>query len=459
MKGALQPVLGVSHRGPARVALDLWRAGGSFRGFTEFALIGAVVLAFLPGGGHFNFGAGRQAAPPAADKTADMPRPAQFATPLAPRISDIAFGPSYFDDVAEPLRRQLLAALSAYQARDSWKVDQALVRADPAHPKVLLLRGLNTLQIGNRESLNAGIGYLEGAVAQGEPRAMAILGVIKVAGTPGYPRDVAGGRGLLERAAAAGDAGAARVMGDGFLSGWMGMVDPARARHYLQLASDRHDALATFRLAEMLSTGHGVAKDDAEAERLFVKAADAGHVEALAMLGARRLIQFGSGLTDNPDDALRWLELAAAQNEPHAMYYLGMFYAEYGRRIGRLDLARAIDLFRRCAETTLDVQCLFAYATGLDLGLGTTRDPVRAYAMYVLSAANDKVQKAQARRDELAKTLSSEEMVRANVIATQMVQNSASGKAAADASFKQVPMTGRGVEAASSGPAQLSGMK
>jgi TPR repeat protein len=460
MKGALQPVLGTSHRGPARVALDLWWAGGSFRGFTEFALIGAVVLAFLPGGAHLNFGGARQssASGAAAAKTPETPRTIEFATPLAPRISDVAFGPSYFDDVPEPLRSRLRAALSAYRARDTAKADQALVRADPAHAKVLLLRGLNTLQIGNRESLNAGIGYLEGAVAQSEPRAMALLGVIKVAGTPGYPRDVSGGRSLLERAAAAGDAAAARVMGEGFLSGWMGMVDPARARHYLQLASDRHDTLATFRLGEMLSTGHGVAKDDAEAERLFVKAADAGHVEALAMLGARRLIQFGSGLTDNPDDALRWLELAAAQNEPHAMYYLGMFYAEYGKRIGRLDLARAIDLFRRCAETTLDVQCLFAYATGLDLGLGTTRDPVHAYAMYVLSAANDKAQKAQARRDELARTLSSEEMVRANVIATQMVQNSASGKAATWEGVKLVPMTDRHVEAPSR-QVQPSGLK
>ena len=113
------------------------------------------------------------------------------------------------------------------------------------------------------------------------------------------------------------------------------------------------------------------------------------------------------------------------------MYYLGMFYAEYGKRIGRLDLPRAIDLFRRCAERTLDPNCLFAYATGLDMGLGAARDPVRAYALYVLAAADAKGTKARARRDELAKTLSSEEVVRANVIATQIVQNSkATGKAA-----------------------------
>jgi TPR repeat protein len=188
--------------------------------------------------------------------------------------------------------------------------------------------------------------------------------------------------------------------------------------------SDRGDAKASYRLAEMLAVGHGVPKDDIEAERLFVKAAEGGHVEAIAALGVRRLIHFGAGFTDNPDDALRLLELAATQNEPHAMYYLGMFYVEYGRRVGRLDLARGLDLYRRCSETTLDVDCLFAYATGLDNGLGTTRDPVRAYAMYTLAGANGKMKKAPARRDEIGKTLSSEDMVRANVIATQLVQNS-----------------------------------
>jgi hypothetical protein len=52
--------------------------------------------------------------------------------------------------------------------------------------------------------------------------------------------------------------------------------------------------------------------------------------------------------------------------------------------------------------------------------------------MYVLSAANASTPRAQARRDELAKTLSGEEVVRANVIATQIVQNGkATGRAAA----------------------------
>ena len=429
LRRTVQPVLPASHRGPGRVALDLWRAGGSFRGFTEFALIGAVVLAFLmPSAGKIGFGSARQT--PTSGSTAisapapEKPRPTEFTTPLVPRISDVAFGLSYFDDVPEPLRAALVASYKDYYEQLTWEAEQKLLKTNSEHPKVLLMRGVNSLAKPNREWLNNGIGHLERAIAKGEPRAMAILGVIKVAGTPGYPRDIAGGRELLERAVAAGDIAAPRALGDGYLSGWMGAVDPGRARQYLELGSDRGDAKASYRLAEMLATGHGVPKDEIEAERLFVKAAEGGHVEGIAAVGARRLIHFGAGLTDNPDDALRLLEIAAAQNEPHAMYYLGMFYVEYGRRIGRLDLARGLDLFRRCAEATMDVECLFAYATGLDLGLGTTRDPVRAYAMYTLAGANGKMKKAPAKRDEIGKTLSSEDLVRANVIATQLVQNS-----------------------------------
>src|ERR1043165_8751398 len=425
------PVLPASHRSAGRLALDLWRAGGSFRWFTEFAVIGAVVLAFLSqGGSPMKFGRSGSASSATAIQAPapEKPQAVEFATPLVPRISDVAFGLSYFDDVAEPLRAALVASYKDYYQQLTWEAEQRLVKTDSEHPKVLLMRGVNALAKPNREWLGNGIGHLERAIAKGEPRAMTILGVIKLAGTPGYPRDTEGGRALLERAVAAGDAAAPRALGEGFLSGWAGAVDTGRARQYLQLGSDRGDAKASYRLAEMLATGHGVPRDDIEAERLFVKAAEGGHLEGIAAVGARRLVHFMSGLTDNPDDALRLLELAAAQNEPHAMYHLGMFYVEYGRRIGRLDLPRGLDLFRRCSEATLDVECLFAYATGLDLGLGTARDPVQAYAMYTLAGAHGKLSKAPAKRDAIGKMLSSEDLVRANVIATQLVQNSKTAK-------------------------------
>src|SRR5256885_16699684 len=107
LRAAIQPVLPARQRSPGRVALDLWRAGGSFRGFTEFALIGAIVLAFLlTGGGKINFGsAGRTSTPGANAITAlvaQKAQPARFRTPREPRISDVWFGPSALDQVAAP---------------------------------------------------------------------------------------------------------------------------------------------------------------------------------------------------------------------------------------------------------------------------------------------------------------------------------------------------------------------
>ena len=87
------------------------------------------------------------------------------------------------------------------------------------------------------------------------------------------------------------------------------------------------------------------------------------------------------GVTDDPSESLQWLERAVAQNEPHAMEYLGMFYVEHGKRTGLADPPRGVELFRRCVELTFHADCIFKYATALDFGMGTTRDPIRGLCL------------------------------------------------------------------------------
>jgi TPR repeat protein len=428
-------------RGAGRVALDLWRAGGSFRGFVEFAVIGSVILAFLPS--HSDFGAsgalrsliqnqfgGSSSAPINPSPKDKLAKPGTApelpvqdrSIPLVPRLSDLRIAPEYFDGIEEPLHGHLVAALAAYNARSFREVHEVLASDDPEDRRVMLLRGLASLGFPDSKSITAGIGMLERAAAKGEARAAAILGVLKMTGLAGYSRDLAAGREMLERAVAAGDGPAAHVLGDGYISGWAGSIDPAKAERLLRLASDRGDASATVRLAEILYMGQGVAKNQAEAERLFLKAASAGHARAQAMMGVIRLMPYSAGLTDNPDEALDWLERSAAQNDAHGMFYLGLFYMEYGERIGRLDPLRAFKLFRSCAETTYDHECVFAYATAYDLGIGTPRDPVMAYALYSVAATRGPEVKANRRRDDVGKTLSAEEKIRANVAATDFLR-------------------------------------
>jgi TPR repeat protein len=414
-------------RAPWTVALDLYRGGGSFRGFLEFALIGAVVLWFVNGGAGTGFRdlmgifksapSGTSTGPVPGRPSADLAKMAKPEIPIAPRISDLKIEPSYFDAIEEPLRGKLVAAIHAYYQRDSRGAANAIVDADPDHKTVLFMRGLVQLSIPGADSIAGGVRLLEQAIAKGEPRAMAVMGVLKVAGLPGIPRDNAGGRALLEDAVAAGDAIAPRVIGEGYITGWMGMVDPARAEKNLRLASDRGDARGMYRLGEMYLMGQGVPKNEIEAEKMIRKAATAGFAEAQAMLGVLRFIPYGNEVTDDPSEALGWFERAADQGEPHGLYYLGMFYIEFGKRVNRLDPPRGVEYLRRCVEQTLYHECVFAYGTALDFGIGTARDPVKAYAMYSISSARENAGKSRARRDEVGKSLTAAQIFEAGVIA------------------------------------------
>src|SRR4051812_25542801 len=113
-RGMLPP----PQRSPWTVARDLYRARGTFRGFVEFAVIGAVVLSFLPGGlDWLNSGwlrslmPGQAAQPLQAPPNNELPKPSRANTPLVPRISDLKIEPSYFDQASEPLRGKLVLAL------------------------------------------------------------------------------------------------------------------------------------------------------------------------------------------------------------------------------------------------------------------------------------------------------------------------------------------------------------
>ena len=85
------------------------------------------------------------------------------------------------------------------------------------------------------------------------------------------------------------------------------------------------DANAQYRLGQMYFYEKGVAKDDAEAMRLYRLAAEQGHVGAQNRLGSMYLGQ-GGGLRDDAE-AFRWFSLAAEQGNASAQYTLGSMYA------------------------------------------------------------------------------------------------------------------------------------
>lgn len=99
-------------------------------------------------------------------------------------------------------------------------------------------------------------------------------------------------------------------------TGLGGRKDEAEARRLFGLAAAQGDALAQFKLGNMLYEGHVVSKDEAEARRLFGLAAVQGHANAQCTLGLMHVK--GHGGTKDEAEGCRLLGLAAAQGHEQA---------------------------------------------------------------------------------------------------------------------------------------------
>ena len=81
---------------------------------------------------------------------------------------------------------------------------------------------------------------------------------------------------------AQGDANAQAYPGRNYTHGWEGFpCDPKRALHWFRLAAAQEQPSALFNLAWLYDAGEGVARDPAQAERLYARAAAAGHAGAI----------------------------------------------------------------------------------------------------------------------------------------------------------------------------------
>jgi TPR repeat protein len=415
-------ILQSERKSALRVLLDLYTTNVTFRGFSEFAVIGAIVLTFIHGLQPFSIvgNAARTAVTPPRltdqdTKTQDdITKLARRDSSMMPQLADLGLDERYFAGDAEPQRTLLIEAWRAYRAKNSLKALELLETAGSDDPHVLLIRGLATMAQPQAATLRSGVLTLEQAAGKGDVKSMAVLAVLHIIGVPGIQHDLEKGQKLILNAAAKGDVDAARVIGQGYLSGWMGSIDPTRAAKYFRFAADRDDAKAAFYLAVLYSTGRGVAKDDLEADRMTEKAAALGNREALTFVGVRRMQAYAQGISDNPSDALKWLERATALNEPTAMLTLSMYYTEFAARSGQGDLAKGVGLLKQCVDRTSHPACAMAYATFLDNGFGK-RDVKQIYAMYMVANRDGRNDKARNRMAELSKELSSQELMQVNL--------------------------------------------
>jgi uncharacterized protein len=146
-------------------------------------------------------------------------------------------------------------------------------------------------------------------------------------------------------------------------------------------AVDKGSTSAMVELGVRLGTGSGVAKDEAEARKLFERAAEGGNPRGVTNLAA---LSGGGGAPSDPVKARALLAKSAETNSPEAQYQLGLMTADgIG---GPKDDVTARALFEKAAAQNHPgaMERLGAFAQS---GRGGPQDAAAAKAYYEKAAA------------------------------------------------------------------------
>ena len=108
------------------------------------------------------------------------------------------------------------------------------------------------------------------------------------------------------------------------------------AMKYYEMAAKQNNVLGMTNLANLYIQENKLKK----AKPLLVKAAEKEYGYAQYLLA----MNFFDLYSENNKEALFWLERAASNDEPYALYQLGLYYSEAN------DLAKAIKYYQRAAE-------------------------------------------------------------------------------------------------------------
>jgi len=155
----------------------------------------------------------------------------------------------------------------------------------------------------------------------------------------------------------------------------------AEAMSAWRKAADKGSTSAMVELGVHLATGLGVPKDEAQARKLFERAADAGNPRGVANLAA---LSNSGGAPSDPVKARALLSRAAETNSAEAQYQLGLMIADgLG---GPKDDVAARALFEKAAAQdhpgALERMGAFAQS-----GRGAPQDSSAAKAYYERAAA------------------------------------------------------------------------
>lgn len=147
------------------------------------------------------------------------------------------------------------------------------------------------------------------------------------------------------------------------------------AMKYYEMAAKQNNALGMTNLADLYIQEDKLKK----AKPLLVKAAkkESGYAQYLLAMN------FFYYKHENNKEALHWLERAAGNDEPHALYQLGLYYGE------KADLAKSIQYYQRAAELNYgDALLELYYIYGEGIGVEQDDDKALFFLKKVAELGN-----------------------------------------------------------------------
>ncbi len=166
---------------------------------------------------------------------------------------------------------------------------------------------------------------------------------------------------------------------------------------------------ALYDLGLLYDRGLGTDKNETEALKLYLKAAEGGYSQAQFLLGS--MYSRDDSITrKNIQESLRWYKLSAKQGHVLALYDLGTIYY-FGKEGVPQNFREAIEFFKQAAHKgNHDAQFNLGMMYGK--GEGAPQDNTEAYKWFSLAAFTGN-KEAENNRNVAASFLSQEQIIKA----------------------------------------------
>ncbi len=172
--------------------------------------------------------------------------------------------------------------------------------------------------------------WMRAAAELGLIEAQTIYGQMLLDGA-GVERDQEQGLAWFKRAAHADHPMAINMVGRCYENGWGVARDDTVAAYWFRLAADRGLDWGMYNYAHMLRSGRGgVAQDPAAALALYRKAAEAGHVKSIGVVG--RYYEAGEVVEQDMEKAFDCYQRCAEGGDFRGMFHLGRLLLLRGQK-------------------------------------------------------------------------------------------------------------------------------